>query len=369
VSFPRENQAVNRAREDFRERNAEAVENTKKSILEFRRQALRAFQLTKRERERTILKAAGRLHLTVSEVQARHELVRRRLSQEAVRRDVHVRVNRSLEALEEFIRNSRGGAMDESMLLAAIEDPAISGSQQEKQRRISVSELIVSVQKQMIQQTEFINVAAHELRTPIMPILTYAEILESRLGEKSEEVEAIKRNAIRLQRLAENILNVARLDSNTLLMRAQPFDLNKLLEETIREKSINRPAHLRFIASPVPVEVYADSERILQVISNLVDNALKFAPSGEVKVTVSTNDRQAIVRVSDNGPGIDPALFPLLFTKFGAKSQGGTGLGLFISKGIIEAHGGSITARNRDPEEGTGAVFEFRLPLYREGSP
>ena len=134
--------------------------------------------------------------------------------------------------------------MDEQKLLAAIADPAITGSTADKKRRASVSELIISAQKQLIQQSEFINVAAHELRTPIMPILAYAEILESGMTGKSEEVEAIKRNALRLQRLAENILNVARIDSKTLILRKEVFDLNLFVEELVSEKrstKVDRP--------------------------------------------------------------------------------------------------------------------------------
>ncbi|MDA4117201.1 MAG: HAMP domain-containing histidine kinase [Thaumarchaeota archaeon] len=357
------NDAIARAREEFRARNSAAVENTRKRIMEFRRQAVVAFEKTKKERENTITKAAERLNTTVDEVQKRHEVVRRRLSQEAIRRDVHVRVNRSLGALEDFIRETRGSAMDEEKMLAAIGDPAISGTIQDKQRRMSVSDLMLSVQKQLIQQSEFINVAAHELRTPIMPILTYAEILESSMAGKSEEIEAIKRNALRLQRLAENILNVARIDSNTLVLRKQTFDLNIFVDEIVREKSLSRAVKLRFVPYPEKVEVSADKERITQVISNLLENAMKFTSTVGIVVSIKRVEQNALIQVADNGPGIDPALFPVLFTKFGARSQGGTGLGLFICKGIVEAHGGRITARNKEEYGKSGAVFEFTLPI------
>ena len=106
----------------------------------------------------------------------------------------------------------------------------------------------------------------------------------------------------------------------------------------------------------------ADRERISQVISNLVDNAIKFTSKGEVSVSVTRANGEAVIQVIDDGPGIDPEIFPLLFTKFGARSQGGTGLGLFICKGIVEAHGGRINARNNEVK-GNGAIFEFTLPL------
>ena len=353
---------IDRARAEFRSRNIAAVEEARKRIEAFRNQALSTFERTKQEREKVITEVAQTLKYTVSDVQKRHELVRMRLRQESVRRDVHVRVSRSLGALADFINVQSEESIDEQKLLAAIADPAISGSSADKRRRASVSELIISAQKQLIQQSEFINVAAHELRTPIMPILAYAEILESSVTGNSEEIQAIKRNALRLQRLAENILNVARIDSNTLTLRRESFDLNTFVERSINERRSKKGINLRFEPSSAEVTVSADKERISQVLSNLLDNAIKFTSNGEVLVSIRSIDGVAVIKVQDDGPGIDPEMFPALFTKFGARSQGGTGLGLFICKGIVEAHGGKISARNRD-EEGTGAVFEFTLPL------
>lgn len=353
---------IDRAREEFKSRNTAAVEEARKRIEAFRRQALSTFERTKQERERVITEVAQTLKYTVSDVQKRHELVRMRLRQESVRRDTHLRVSRSLGSLADFLNLQREESIDERKLLAALTDPAISGSTADKVRRASVSELITIAQKQLIQQSEFINVAAHELRTPIMPILAYAEILESSMTGKSEEVEAIKRNALRLQRLAENILNVARIDSKTLNLRRDVFDLNTFVEALVDEKRLKNAVTLKFEPSSQDVTVSADKERISQVISNLLDNALKFTSWGEVLVSIRNADGYAVIQVSDDGPGIDPEVFPMLFTKFGARSQGGTGLGLFISKGIVEAHGGEISARNK-VNSGTGAIFEFTLPL------
>jgi signal transduction histidine kinase len=356
--------AINRAREEFKARNEAAVKNARERIEQFRREAISTFEKTKTEREKVILEVAHTLNYTVNDVQKRHELVRRRLRQESVRRDVHVRVSRSLGALSDFLSVQREDSIDEQKLLAAIADPAISGSTADKKRKVSVSELLISAQKQLIQQSEFINVAAHELRTPIMPILAYAEILESNMDGPSEEVEAIKRNAVRLQRLAENILNVARIDSKSLSLRRETFDLNNFVGEIISEKRVTKTIDLRFEPSLEEVIVSADRERITQVVSNLVDNAIKFTSKGKVVVSIRRAEREAVVQVSDDGPGIDPDMFQVLFTKFGARSQGGTGLGLFISKGIVEAHGGKISAKNKgDYGSGGGALFEFTLPL------
>ena len=242
--------SIDRARQEFQARNVAAVKNARERIEEFRRQAIWTFDKTKKERERVISEVAQTLNVTVNDVQKRHELVRRRLRQESVKRDVHVRVSRSLGALADFIHLQREESIDEQKLLAAIADPAISGSSADKLRRASVSEIMISAQKQLIQQSEFINVAAHELRTPIMPILAYAEILESSMGQKSEEVEAIKRNAVRLQRLAENILNVARIDSRTLTLRKETIRLNTFVDEIVSEKSAVKGIALTFVPSP-----------------------------------------------------------------------------------------------------------------------
>ncbi len=353
--------------EEFRARNVAAIEETRKHIVEFRRQAITTFAKTKKEREKAINKAAERLNTTVSEVRERHEVVRKRLSQEAVLRDVHVRVNRSLEALEAFIRETRGVALDDEKLVEAIGDPAISGSAKDRERRLSVSELIVSAQKQLIQQSEFINVAAHELRTPITPILIYSEILESKMSGKSEEVEAIKRNALRLQHLSENILNVTKIESNALALKKEVFDLNLFIEDIVRERWITKPApQPKFLPSTDKISVPADKDRINQVISNLLDNALRYAKNSSAVISISRNDQEAVVQVADDGPGIDASVLPILFSKFAALSHGGTGLGLYICKGIITAHGGKITARNKGDDGKGGAIFEFTVPLYHE---
>jgi len=354
---------IERAREEFKARNLTAVREARKRIEAFRSQAISTFEKTKKERERVILEVAQTLNYTINDVQKRHELVRRRLGQESVRRDVHVRVSRSLGALSDFLNMQREESIDEQKLLAAIADPAISGSTADKRRKASVSELIILAQKQLIQQSEFINVAAHELRTPIMPILAYAEILEFNMGGPSQEVEAIKRNALRLQRLAENILNVARIDSKTLGLRREVFELNAFMEEIISEKRVTKMIDLKLEPSFEEVIVSADRERIAQVVSNLLDNAIKFTSKGEIVVSIRRVEGEAVVQVRDDGPGIDPAMFQVLFTKFGARSQGGTGLGLFICKGIVEAHGGKISAKNRGDYGSGGAIFEFTLPL------
>ena len=223
-------------------------------------------------------------------------------------------------------------------------------------------------------QKEFINVAAHELRTPIQPILGLSEVLLDQQGnieQYREFLNTISRNAKRLQRLTEDILDVTRIESQLLRLKKEKFNLNGLVLSIVEEykKGIvddKNKSNIKLLYNPIGDNniVEADRYRITQVISNLMDNAIKFTKEGGGE-TVSVNikresDSWVIVSVKDTGIGIDPEIMPRLFTKFTSKSFKGTGLGLFISKNIIEAHGGKIGAQNNI--DGKGATFSFSLP-------
>jgi signal transduction histidine kinase len=220
-------------------------------------------------------------------------------------------------------------------------------------------------------QRDFINIAAHELRTPIQPILTLTDALRSKIKdtEKHEILDVILRNARRLQRLAEDILDVTKIDSRTLELNKERFNLKDILSNLIQdyrgqiEKKDNNEQNLKIIYEPKDdtIFVHADKARITQVISNLVNNSLKFTKLGKIAITSKKNDSHAIVSVKDTGVGIDPEIMPKLFSKFATKSPSGTGLGLFISKAIVEAHGGKIWAENNS--DGKGATFRFSLPI------
>ena len=223
-------------------------------------------------------------------------------------------------------------------------------------------------------QKEFIDVAAHELRTPIQPILGLAEILRSKMREDDEEqnklLDAVIRNAKRLQRLADDILEVTKIESQSLkLSNKQYFNLNDIIINVLAyyQKEENdkkrRKIKLLYYHNYENIYVEADKPRITQVISNLLRNALKFTNDGEICVNVEKDDIAKLILVSirDTGAGIDPEILPRLFTKFATKSFEGTGLGLYISKSIVEAHGGAIWAENNS--DGKGASFSFTLPL------
>jgi two-component system, OmpR family, sensor histidine kinase VicK len=248
-------------------------------------------------------------------------------------------------------------------------------------------------------QKEFINVAAHELRTPIVPILGLSEILRSRIikntpsSEKNKEsskeqslemLDMIIRNAGRLSRLTEDILDVTKIESRSLILKKERFDLDDIISNTVQEfkrqiETTGDNVKLVYEESikngngseddnntKRSVFVEADKSRIAQVVSNLLGNAIKFTnEGGTVNISIDREkegeEDHIIVTVRNTGTGIDPEIFPRLFTKFVTKSFQGTGLGLFISKSIIEAHRGKIWAENNI--EGKGATFHFMLPI------
>jgi signal transduction histidine kinase len=241
-------------------------------------------------------------------------------------------------------------------------------------------------------------VAAHELRTPIQPIISLSDVLMHKIwdNENLPLIDAILRNARRLQRLSQDILDITRIESGLLKLNKEHFDLKQVISNTVDDyknqiKNSKRNIDLvcgfdrkeeakqkgegeevrqhqqlhehLLIQDSDTILVEADIPRITQVIDNLLSNALKFTNEGTISISVDSSDREAVVSVRDNGLGIDPSILPKLFTKFASKSEigGGTGLGLFVSKNIVEAHGGRIWAENN--ADGKGAIFYFSLPL------
>jgi signal transduction histidine kinase len=219
-------------------------------------------------------------------------------------------------------------------------------------------------------QKEFINIASHEMKTPTQAILGFSNLLETHPEKKMEINQGIKRNATRLQRLTNDILDVTRIESHTLKLNKERFDLNDIVSHVIEDfRNQANNAHIELTSETKKddssIVVEADKSRLTQVISNLLSNAMKFTESeGSISVKSEKNHSRIIVSVKDTGRGIDPEIMPRLFTKFATKSQAsGTGLGLFISKNIIEAHGGRIWAENYIDRTKNGSIFAFSLPL------
>ena len=234
---------------------------------------------------------------------------------------------------------------------------------------------------------EFLDIAAHELRTPIQPILGLAHVLKNQISDPTQItfLDVILRNAKRLEQLQEDILDVTRIESSSMKIYKESFNLNELILNVLQDfrTQLKSDARIKLdYRSDGDVWVIADRNRIAQAISNLLANAIKFTIAGRISVQIRTRkgkklayNTQAIVSIKDEGPGIDPSIMPRLFTKFGSKSEKGTGLGLFISKSIIEMHDGKIWAKNNNNDNinwrrgegggssGTvGATFSFSLP-------
>ena len=220
-------------------------------------------------------------------------------------------------------------------------------------------------------QREFINIASHEMKTPTQAILGYSKLIQRHPEKREEMLEAIARNATRLQRLTNDILDVTRIEAQSLKLNKERVNLNELISDVIEDQrneseKTNKDIEILHEPQEQTIEVEADKNRLTQVISNLLSNAIKFTKKGTIRVTEEVKDGKALVSIKDTGQGIDPEISSRLFSKFAAKSDAGTGLGLFISKSIVEAHGGKIWAENNSSSDGKkGAVFTFSIPLSK----
>jgi signal transduction histidine kinase len=249
-----------------------------------------------------------------------------------------------------------------------------------KNRTRELQEANEQLKMQSKTQTEFINIAAHELRTPVQPILGMAEILgayPTKAEEEEEEEEEVRikkkdlrmigRNAARLERLSSDILDVSRIDSGSFRLSKMTFDINELIREAIGDaKRHSDIADVKIMSISInpSISIVADKQRIIQVVINLLNNAIRFTrPTGTITVKVEPHQNDSInVLVTDTGAGIGQDVLPKLFTKFSSSTRAGsgTGLGLYISKAIIEAHGGRIWGENN--ANGKGATFGFEIP-------
>ena len=285
-------------------------------------------------------------------------------------------------------------------------------------------------------QKEFINVAAHELRTPSQAISGNLELIEmvflpslfegpegekqntfdrefedlvrdkDKLHEFKSGLVSTYRNSQRLEKLVNKILDVSKIESQKLELNREHFNLNEKIKNVIKDihsrhafnplpNNLQKNINIDFEPSTDPITVFADKIRMFEVLTNLINNAIKFSDDKPITISVKKIHRSAIdfkhqlignndvnrvdteenkdetmtmmmaiVSIRDRGTGIDPDILPRLFTKFTTKSNQGTGLGLYIAKSIIEAHDGQIWAQNNYDSE-RGATFSFSLPLYK----
>ena len=236
---------------------------------------------------------------------------------------------------------------------------------------------------------DFVNICAHELRSPIQPILGLSILVKNKITDANQReiLDVIIRNARRLKRLADDLLEVTKIESNLIKLDKEKFNLNDFLNETLfdyetkvsKEENNDNNTHFNIIKS-IPDEIVfsvdADKDRLIQVIHNILNNAVR-ARSDEnnnndldneaIYFSLRQNNENEVqISVKDRGSGIDDEILSDLFTKFITKSGKGIGLGLFIAKNIIEAHDGKIWATNNN--DGKGATFYFTLPIIMQST-
>jgi len=215
---------------------------------------------------------------------------------------------------------------------------------------------------------------SHELKTPISALRAHLENLQDGVEEADPEtLQVMLAQSERLARLVEQLLELSRLESGDVPLRRERVPLRPLVSQVLSEIEVTRPGREVALEEHVPDDlppVFADPERVHQVLFNLLDNALRFTPAGgRVTVSASPHDGSVDVAVTDTGPGISPEHLPRLFERFyridtsRSRNEGGTGIGLAIARSVVEAHGGRIWAES---EPGRGAVFTFELPVAPE---
>jgi signal transduction histidine kinase len=226
-------------------------------------------------------------------------------------------------------------------------------------------------------QKEFIDIAAHEFRTPIQSVLAYSEMIYKNLKNFDQYFDKIIRNAKRLEKLTEDVLDVSRIEGKNFQLTKSYFDLDQTINRVIEDhekEALEKDVKISFESRDnVTNTIYADEARLQQVIDNLLSNAINFTNNGNIMITayrgnednngkIDDSDKEAVVvEIKDTGTGINPDMMPRLFEKFATRSISGTGLGLYISKSIVDSHGGKIWAYNN--KDGKGATFTFALPV------
>ena len=229
-------------------------------------------------------------------------------------------------------------------------------------------------------QKEFIDIAAHEFRTPIQSVLGYSEMIHANLKNFDQYFDKIIRNAKRLEKLTEDVLDVSRIEGKNLQLSKSYFDLNQTIKQVIEDhqkEALDKEVQIIFDSKKnIPATVYADEARLQQVIDNLLSNAINFTQNGTIMITayraqvdtkgeIDESDREStVVEIRDTGTGINSEMLPRLFDKFATRSMSGTGLGLYISKSIVDSHDGKIWAYNN--KDGKGATFTFTLPINKK---
>lgn len=279
------------------------------------------------------------------------------------------RVNNELIEKEKVLQRTNSRLIGQSEELKKINE-GLSLTNKE------LSAANAKLQKIDAMKTDFIEIAAHELRTPIQPIMGFVGLAEKGLISNEQAWKVISTETKKLANLATYILDVSKIEHGTFTYRMKLLSIAQLVESissSPKFRADDSVAIINFHLDP-DVKILGDVDRLIQAFTNLISNAIKFAKNGAVNIrTRNLYDKGVVeIEIADDGPGIPSEILPVLFKKFVTRTeanQGGTGLGLFITKSIIEAHQGSVKAENNIERGGKGATFTVSLPIYDQHVP
>jgi signal transduction histidine kinase len=275
------------------------------------------------------------------------------------------RVNDELVEKEKVLQRANAQLSTQSEDLQRVNEELSSKNEE-------LSETNVKLQKLDKMKTDFILIAAHELRTPIQPIMGSVKLAEKGLITNEQAWKTIVTEAKRLSTVATYILDVGKIESGNISYDMKPLSVAQLVER-ISSSSTKFATQDGVISIRMDLDedlkIMGDRERLVQAFANIIDNAAKFAKNGTITIqTVNNHDEGTVeIKLTDDGPGIPEEILPVLFNKFVTKTkenERGTGLGLFITKAIIEAHSGKISAENNAGAK--GATFTVSFPIHEK---
>ncbi|HEV8405908.1 MAG TPA: ATP-binding protein [Nitrososphaera sp.] len=279
------------------------------------------------------------------------------------------RVNDELIEKEKILQQANAKLVNQSEDLRKI-------NKELAERNKELSEANTKLRKLDAMKTDFIMIAAHELRTPIQLILGSVQLAEKGLINSEQAWKTIASEVKKLAEMATYLLDVGKIESGTFTYDMKPLDVSQLVEELVSSStkfcSQDDLITINIDLDDDHVKILADEHRLMQAFLNIINNAVKFAKNGTITIRTRTDRDNGLVEVKvvDDGTGIPEEILPILFSKFVTKTnenERGTGLGLFITKSIVEAHKASIKAMNN--KNGKGATFTVSFPIYERVNP
>ena len=309
----------------------------------------------------------------LSQLVVAFESIRRRLvylndNLNKVSREKTVEVQRTLDQLAE----KENALQRANAILTGRSEELKSTNEGRKARNRELSDAYDRLEKLDSMKGDFLMIAAHELRTPIQPIIGFVELAERGSISFEQAFKVISTEARRLASLSADVLDVSRIESGTLTYEMTPISLKQIADglSTSSSKFATQDGIVTIKTQfDSDVKVLGDRKRLIQALENIVNNAVKFAKNGTIQIQTVNDFANNVVTITitDDGPGIPADILPVLFNKFVTRTeanQRGSGLGLFITKSIIEAHRGKIIAENNTSSEAKGARFTISLPIH-----